>query len=342
MRYHKPNIPDKSIPFIIKEFEEILRGGWVSNGKNVSRLEQIFKTNTGCKYAIACSNATTGLTIAIKAAGWKNKRVLLPAFTWPSTLYAITCNGNTPVYGDISKSSWTLKNPEIDLSNFDYVVPVDTFGKDSSKQLQNIDPSRVIYDAAHGWKLKNLGQRGLAEVVSLSFTKPVTAMEGGIILTNDEALAKKAIELRRLAGRMEEVNALVAIKSIDSASYYQTKEEEVAEQYTTRFINYDQLEPIKLPTTYALAVRDPALRVEIQNNLEASNIEVKNYYEPLVKGLPFTDTIYERILCLPCYADMTTEDIERICSIVEGTIETYNCFDNHYTEESDYVKKYIQ
>ncbi|MDO8609179.1 MAG: DegT/DnrJ/EryC1/StrS family aminotransferase, partial [bacterium] len=205
-KFSSPNICLSSDDY--KEINEIIKSGQVCLGKNVLLLENIFKTRFKVKYAISCASATAGLIISIKAAGIKNMKVALPSFTWPSTLYAIECNRNTPVFCDINKETWLMKVDK----KCDAVVPVDTFG--AQYENNNASPNLSIYDAAHGFDLPLLGHRGLAEVVSLSFTKLVTAMQGGIILTNDDIFAEKSRELMRLSAKITEVDALVAINSI--------------------------------------------------------------------------------------------------------------------------------
>ena len=161
--------------------------GWVSIGINVEKIEEHFKETCNVKHAIACSSATAGLTIAIKAAGWRDKKIGVPAFTWPSTVYAIESSGanNVPIFKDVYEDSWLMKH---DWGDCEAILAVDTFG--SEVNINSTLP--IIYDAAHGYGLPNLGKRGLAEVVSFSFTKIVTAMEGGIILTDDNVLAEKS------------------------------------------------------------------------------------------------------------------------------------------------------
>jgi dTDP-4-amino-4,6-dideoxygalactose transaminase len=87
----------------------MLKSGWVSNGENVRALEQWFIKHHSVKYALACCNATTGLTMAVKAAGWSHDFVNIPAFTWPSTKYAAEICGNYVSQIDIHNSSWTMK-----------------------------------------------------------------------------------------------------------------------------------------------------------------------------------------------------------------------------------------
>lgn len=286
----------------MREIAGIIDSGWVSIGEYVDAVETHFREKTGVKHAIACSSATTGLIIAIKAAGWKEKEVALPSFTWPSTLYALQCNANTPRFLDVNPETWLA---ECKGTYVDKMIAVDTFGNEAPRYCdmsQRYSPSDVIYDAAHGYNLPNLGKRGLAEVVSLSFTKVVTSMEGGVILTDDGELAEIAVELRRLSGRMGEINALMFLRSLEL--YRPEREMAVINEYK---------KGIKVPykcqqavtgtnnSVFSLLFESNAVRDAIRIALAKADIETKVYYDPLKNGFPNTEDIYSRILSLPIH-----------------------------------------
>ena len=305
IRYCRPNIdPEISLTGI----EQILYNGWVSNGAWCENLERYFKKNCNVKYAFTCSNATTGLIMAVKAAGWENMNINIPAFTWPSTKYAVECNGGNYEYVDINKKSWVS---EINISDVDayydnkkYIL-VDTFGYQT--ELDSLhNPDNVIIDAAHGFDLPGLGHRGLAEVVSFSHTKLVTGGEGGIILTNDDILASKLHLMRRMYGRMSEINAYIAIKSIFRYNRNKPKLEKIIDKYINE-LNFPfktQSRGFTNNSVFAITFENKEKRDKAVKAMEDNDIEVKVYYEPLVKGLPNTDYVFDRILALPVYVEM--------------------------------------
>ena len=291
---------------LIKKIEEVLDGGWVSIGIHMLALEDHFKEKFHVKHAIACSSATTGLIIAIKAAGWKNQRVALPAFTWPSTLYALECNGNVPVFCDIDKETWLINEQYIGVHNkTEKAILVDIFGNQCG--CDSFMKKETIIDAAHGYGLPNLGKRGLAEVVSLSFTKIITATEGGIILTDDDELAETATELRRLSGRMEEINALIAMESIKECNKNHKDSWKVIMKYAKHITVPYKSQTIPVGTNhsvFSILFEEPCVRNAVMTALAGSGVETKVYYDPLVSGLPNTDYVYQRILSLPIHEDV--------------------------------------
>lgn len=281
---------------VMREIKGILDSKWVSIGEYVEALEDNFKRKFGVRHAIACSSATAGLTIAIKAAGWQGQKIILPAFTWPSTLYALTCNNNFPVFCDIDRETWLPCHNDSPYN----MIAVDVFG---SQCLEY--PNKVIYDAAHGYGLDGLGHRGIAEVVSLSFTKVVTAMEGGMILTNDDALAETATELRRLTARMGEINALFGLQSMKSydrrlvisiINYYK---KHITVPYRCQEVPTDTNNSV-----FAIIFDDTPTRDAVRLALYRAGCETKVYYDPLADSLPNTDYVYSRILALPIHEEV--------------------------------------
>lgn len=285
---------------LMHDIKEILEKGWVSIGIHVGMLETHFQNRFHVKHAIACSSATTGLIIAVKAAGWKNKKIALPAFTWPSTLYALECNGNIPVFCDIDRDTWLINEQYIGVHNkTEKAILVDTFGNQCN--CDSLMKKETIIDAAHGYGLPNLGKRGIAEVVSLSFTKILTATEGGIILTDDDQLAETACELRRLSGRMEEINALIALNSLVELDL--NYRQEIIDKYTYG-IEVDHSQQAYTETNqsvFSILFKDSATRNSVMMALSNHGVETKVYYDPLVSGLPNTEYVYSRILSLPVH-----------------------------------------
>jgi len=296
--------PDIDADSLSTEINHILKSGWVSIGEYVEALENAFKVRFRVKHAIGTNCATTGLIIALKAAGWgrdaRGTDVHLPAFTWPSTLYAVKCIGGFPIFHDIDPDTWLMKEPG---DSYGKLLLVDTFGN-AAEHFEGFDKEDTIIDAAHGYGNDLLGKRGIAEVVSLSFTKVVTGMEGGMILTDDDKLAETATELRRLSGRMGEINALIALKSIENykpsvaqfaVNYYK---DHIQVPFTCQYVPNDTSNSV-----FSLRFESTAVRDAIRIALEKEGIETKVYHDPLQAGHPETEKLYSTILSIPTHVD---------------------------------------
>jgi len=294
---------------------QLMQSGWVSNSYYVRQLEERIQERFGIKYAIACSNATQGLCIAIRSTGWNNYKVALPAFTWPSTLYALETNNCIPVFGDIHPETWLLDVNSI-TEEYDAILPVDIFGN----QASSIVGRSTIFDAAHGFGLPQLGKRGACEVFSLSHTKIPTGYEGGVILTNDDDIAERAIEYRRLSARMPEFCAVVALKSIDQYQSMHQKRKELIQKYNTELaieFSTQKILEASSDSLYAIRIHDRSLRAKIIAALERHSIEYKIYYDPLVRNLKETEALYAEILCLPLYPSID-KHISQIIRVINA------------------------
>jgi len=304
--FHKLDLsyPDNKIANIIKS-------RMVVEGKYNNQLSEYFKKKCDVKYAIPCANCTSGLIIVIKALDIREKhRILLPAFTWFSTLYAAECNTKNIIFKDIDKQSWLIGGMINQDSIADLVIPVDVFG---NKSYVNSWYSPVIYDAAHSYGIKGLGHRGIAEVVSFSYTKIVNGMQGGIILTNDKDMAEKCTDMVHKYAKLCEINALLVLENIKRFNndvrlriidiYRETIKLPFTEQQIPEETNY---------STYSILFETNEIRNKVANNFNKHNIGYKIYYEPLSNNLRNTNDIYSRILTLPVYKQLLNGMIKKV------------------------------
>lgn len=306
----------------LRVIKGILCSGWVSISKHVLELEENFKKMCGVKYAIATTSASQALLLTVKALGWKKMKVALPSFTWPSTYYAIEKFADIePVFTDIDPQTWL-----IDLNylkkcrkKFDAVIAVDLFGNQCS-----VDTDRpVLYDAAHAFGLPRLGKRGLVEVVSLSFSKIITACEGGIILTDDEGFSEEVRYLRRVVSRMSEINAYLCNQAIKNKEKYFTRRKEIVNLYHKHLKIPYRNQKIPEATNYSVfSILLPSNkdREKIVNCFNRNSIEVKIYHDPLVNGFPVTDDIFSRIIALPVNYDFK-DHVPMLCDLINKAVD---------------------
>lgn len=208
--------------------KECLDSNYVSSlGKFVDQFEQSLANYTGAKYAISVVNGTAALQIALNLAGVnRGEEVLLPALTFIATANAISYLGAVPHFVDSEESSLgidVLKLREYLSANTEEqsglcvnkstkrviraLVPMHTFGHPSDlEQLLLIarDFNLVLVeDAAESlgsfYKGQHTGTFGLLGSLSFNGNKIITTGGGGAILTNNEALAKRAKHLTTTA-----------------------------------------------------------------------------------------------------------------------------------------------
>lgn len=185
--------------------------GWISSeGPFVKEFEQKMSASVHRKHGIAVSNGTAALEVAVQALGiGAGDEVIMPAFTIISCAMAVTKVGATPVLVDSDINTWNMNVEEVEdkitsktkaiMIVHLYGLPVET---DKILALAKKYHLKVIEDAAemHGqtYKGKPCGSFGDISTFSFYSNKHITTGEGGMVVTDDEALAERCRMLRNL------------------------------------------------------------------------------------------------------------------------------------------------
>ena len=194
-----------------KYLNECIDTGWISSeGPFVDRFEKQFAARVGCKHGIAVANGSVAIDAAVSACGIRpGDEIILPTFTIISCAAAIVRAGATPVLVDSDPATWNMRPTEVEARITSrtraimvvhiYGLPVDMAPIQALARKHGI---AIIEDAAemHG---QTYGQRpcgSLGDIATFSFypNKHVTTGEGGMIVTDDAALAEKCRSLRNL------------------------------------------------------------------------------------------------------------------------------------------------
>ena len=198
----KPDLPDFAT--LKDEVREVLESGKITNfGKYVSAFEEEARAFLDAE-VVTVSSGTAGLILALQASGLQpGDKVILPSFTFMATAQAVLYAGGIPLFADIN-SDLTLSTEDLEtlLSRHDdvaAVLPVHTFGLpartdeirvvvDRAAQKRS-KPIFVLYDAAHAFGSargnRKIGTFGESEIFSLSATKVLVSVEGGIVSSRD-------------------------------------------------------------------------------------------------------------------------------------------------------------
>lgn len=194
-----------------KYLTECIDTGWISSeGPFVRRLEEGMAQRVGRKHAAAVCNGSVALDVAVAALGLgRGDEVILPSFTIISCAAAIVRAGATPVLVDSDPLTWNMNVNEVAdritprtkaiMVVHIYGLPVDM---DPILALAQKHGLKVIEDAAqmHGQTYRAKACGSLGDISTFSFypNKHVTTGEGGMVLTDDPALAERCRSLRNL------------------------------------------------------------------------------------------------------------------------------------------------
>jgi dTDP-4-amino-4,6-dideoxygalactose transaminase len=181
----------------------VLRSGqWGRlDGQEVARFEERFARMHGCRHGVAVVNGTVSLRLALMAGGVQAEdEVIVPPYTFFSTASAVVEANTIPVFADIDLDTFNLDPSALEAAitpRTRAVIPVHFAGLPADMDAINAIARRhgllVVEDAAHAHGARHrAGPAGsLAHLASFSFqsSKNLTAGEGGILTTNDAALA---------------------------------------------------------------------------------------------------------------------------------------------------------
>ena len=196
---------------------ECIRTGWISSeGPMLRRFEEGFAARVGRKHGIAVSNGSVALDAAVVALGLgPGDEVILPSFTIISCAAAIVRAGATPVVVDSDPQTWNMTAAGVEARITPrtraimvvhlYGLPVDMGPLLELAQRHGL---RIIEDAAemHGqaWRGRPCGSFGDLSTFSFYPNKHLTTGEGGMVVTDDDALAERCRSLRNLCFKPEQ------------------------------------------------------------------------------------------------------------------------------------------
>lgn len=197
-----------------EEIEEVvatLRSGWIGTGPRAERFEKEFAAYVGVDHAVSLSSCTAGLFLSLVALGiGPGDEVITTPLTFAATVNAIEHVGAMPVLADISPDTLNIDPERVEnavTSRTRAILPVHFGGLASDiERLETIAERHdlaIIEDAAHavGTRYQGSNAGALGTLASFSFyaNKNLTTGEGGMVTTNDSALADK-IRCLRLHG----------------------------------------------------------------------------------------------------------------------------------------------
>ena len=202
----RPTLPP--LDEVVALLEESYESGMVTVGPLVRRLEDEARAATGAGEVVAFSSCTSALMLAWRALELEpGGEVICPSFTFAATAHAIVWNNLVPVFVDCLPGTCTVDPAEVEKAitpKTAAVCPVYIFGLPPDiGPLGDIAKRKglpLVFDSAQGlgstYGDRPAGGFGLAECFSMSPTKVVTAVEGGLFTTDDADLAGRLRSLR--------------------------------------------------------------------------------------------------------------------------------------------------
>ena len=187
---------------------ETVASGWLAQGKRVERFEQLVADYVGARHAIATNSATSGLHLALLAAGVQpGDEVICPSYSFIATANSILYAGATPVFVDIDPRTYTIDVSQIEQAitpRTKAILPVSQIGLAADLpaivEMARRRHLKVVEDAAPSLGAivngRHVGSISDFSVFSFDPRKVLTTGEGGMITTDDDDAATHLRALR--------------------------------------------------------------------------------------------------------------------------------------------------
>lgn len=356
----RPNTGDREV--FKAHIEGMFDRNWLTNnGPLVQALEQRIADDLGVRHCVAICNGTVALEIAIRALGLSGE-VIVPSWTFIATAHALAWQGLTPVFADVDPETHNLSPASVRSAitgRTTGIMAVHTWGRPAAIEplaaLAEEFGLQLMFDAAHAYRCtyngKRIGNFGACEVLSFHATKVFNTLEGGAVVTNDDALAEQMRLMRNFGfagydnvihhgtnGKMIEAAAAMGLANLDALDGFVTANRERYDIYSKRLskvagvtmVEYSAAEENNFHYIVA-SIEIPAkvTRNALVAILHAENILARKYFwpgchqmkpyagAPLRVPLPATEHIAAHNIVLPSGPSLRLEDIHTICDVIE-------------------------
>ena len=367
------------VPFFVPDFDEreeqavldVLRSGWIAMGPSVEAFEKAFAKALGCRFAVALNSCTAALHIAnIMAELGPGDEVIVPSLTFAATANAVHFTGATPIFADVvGPEDWTLCPDSVRARitpRTKAIVPMHYAGypcdMDAFLHMADEHDLTIIEDACHGLGGsiggKAMGTVGSMGCFSFYSNKIMTTGEGGMLTTDDEALAQPARAIRshgqtktavdRMRGamgyditevgynyRLDDLRASIGLVQLERLSTSVTRRGELVALYKSELADVEQVhipdhggrgEPAHyiLPACVKGVDRD-ALRQAmtddgIQTSMHYPPVHHFAHYIDTTLELPQTEWVGKNAFSLPLFPSMTKEQVGQVCDSIRRRI----------------------
>lgn len=337
---------------------------WVSSaGPFVTEFEARVAALAGRRHGVSAVNGTAALHLLLQAMGIggagsrRGDRVVVPSFTFAATANAVIHAGAEPVFVDVSSEDWAIDPAAVAEAVARFapraIVAVHPLGLPARiGAVAAAAPGvPVIEDAAGaiGGRLAGRPAGGLGDHAIFSFNgnKTVTAGGGGMIVTDDADLARRARHLSTQARtgpayrydavghnlRLTNVNAAIGLAQVERLDEMLAAKRAIAATYDTAFAGRRDMAPMPRPAgrtsacwLYSLRLADPGEVDSLIAHLDGEGIDARPFWEGLAGQAPYrgfpalptpvTDALSGRVVSLPCSSQLSEAAQARVIEAV--------------------------
>lgn len=344
-----------------KYVQDALETGWISSlGPYVDRFETAITEVTGSRHAIAVSNGSVAIHLALHCLDvGPGDEVIVPTFTYIASVNAIALAGAKPIFVDVSPDDWLMDPDAVGRAispRTKAIMPVDLYSALTSGEIPRLAKAHgipVVEDCAEVFGSTNSGQHAgsAAQIATFSFfgNKTVTTGEGGAVVTDDDALAAR---LRKVKGqgqsltrrywhdemgfnyRMTNICAAIGVAQIERLPEILKRKREIASLYRTSLADVDftfQKVPDEVRSSEWLVSgllpagvdRDRVMQHLAESGIDSRPLFYCAHQMPMYaagESFPVAEDIAKRGISLPSYPSLTDNDVIRVADALATAI----------------------
>lgn len=368
-----PNISGNEWKYV----KDCLDTQWVSSvGSYVNKFEQMVAEFAGCKFGVAASNGTSALHISLELLGVKrNDYVIVPNVTFVASLNSIKYTKADPILMDIDPETWQMNLNLLEefLEKDTYIKGNYLFLKKNNRRIPAIMPVhvlgnmcdmdkltgiaqkyklQVVEDATEAlgsyYKNKHAGSFGILGCFSFNGNKIITTGGGGVIVTNDENLAKRAKHLTTQAKcdpfeyihdqigynyRLVNVLAAMGVAQMEQLPDFIKRKHEIDAFYKntlsgTGDISFQKVVPEVNPNYWLFTFKTKKQK-ELLKILNEKNMQSRPFWVPMnqlkmfkkslyINRADVSDEVYSSCLSIPCSTNITDHELESITDTIKS------------------------
>jgi perosamine synthetase len=346
---------------------ETVRGGWVSMGTRVREFEERFASFAGARHAVAANNGTAALHLALIVAGVEEgDEVLVPDITFISTANVVMYERAKPVIVECDPDTYNIALDDAArriTERTKAIIPVDMNGLavnyDEVNSFAETHGLAVVADSAESlgasYRGMPIGAQSSQHVFSFFPNKNLTTGEGGMITTDDDAIAKRLRVLRNQGQegryhhvalgynyRMTDIQAAIGCAQLDRVESTVRDKQRVADRYTAAFEEHPLIRAPVLPPyvtqhswyMYAVDLDDSVPRDRVVDALAEAGIDTRLSFPPIHmqpfyqerfaytdQDYPISSHAWEQLLDIPIWPGLPEDQQDQVVESLGAIVE---------------------
>lgn len=354
-----------------KYIKDCLDTNWVSSaGSYVNRFEQEFAAYVGAPFAVSMSSGTSALHIALILTGIeRNDLIIVPNITFAATLNSIVYTGAEPLLIDVDADTWQMDTALLEtfLKEQTEIRQLNCYHKQTRQRIKAIMPVHVLGNMVNMEHLLRLaatyhltiiedstealgsyysgqhaGTFGKVGCFSFNGNKIMTTGGGGMLVTSDPGLAKRAKHISTQAKtdpveyihdetgynyRLVNLLAAMGLAQLEQMPVFIARKKEIANLYNQAFksspeIISQSVTKNTVPNNWLYTIKVPDRR-KLLDYLKTQNIETRPLWTPMNRLVMFAKNLYittedisgqlfEQCLSLPCSTNLSKDDQDKV------------------------------